>query len=53
VALHEESLDEMRRGLRTKPDRQIGTTPDDSAVGTQPVLPRHPAEQKHFRSMPE
>ena len=53
MALHEESLDEMRPALRTKPDRQIGKTPDDPAVGTQHVLTGHPAEQKHFRSMPE
>ena len=53
VALHEESLDQVRAGLLVQPDRQIGKSPGHPAVGTQHVLAGHLAEQKHFRSMPE
>jgi hypothetical protein len=53
VALHEESLDQVRAGVLAQPDRQIGKVPDHPAVGTQHVLAGCPAEQQHSRSMPE
>ncbi len=52
VALHEESLDQVRACLLVQPDRQIGNAPGHPAVGTQHVLAGYPAEQKHSRSMP-
>lgn len=53
VALHEESLDQVRAGVLVQPDRQIGKASDHPAVETEYVLAGHPAEQKHSRSMPE